>query len=364
MPYPYESILLNQRTVRLDDCVAGTAVAQSAFEKATLQFIRDWLSGTKEFSIHTSGSTGTPKSITLTREAIKQSALRTISAIGLREHDTALICLNTEYIAGKMMVVRALEGNMNIIAVDPTSDPFEKLSTEQHIDFIAVVPLQLESILSTESGRNRLNGMKAVIAGGAAVSDSLRKKIEAIQTPVYATYGMTETISHVALHLLNTTNRSEYFKTLAGVQINLDDRGCLVIEDEILTETVVTNDLVELHSPTEFKWLGRADHIINTGGVKVSPEKTEQQIEHIINRMTLNRKFFVAGIPHETLGQQVVLLMEGEPLAMQTEHELQSRLKDDLSPFEQPKRVLYVNHFQYTSTGKINRVKTVESLKD
>jgi o-succinylbenzoate---CoA ligase len=355
-------ILINERRVSFAEITSARAIPKSPFESSAFRFIREWLSGTKEFSLHTSGSTGKPKPVTITREQMRLSALRTVRFLNLKEGDTALVCLHTDYIAGKMMLVRALEANLKVVVVEPASDPFKNMADDLQVDFMAVVPLQLQQIVSSTSGIDRLNKMKSVIAGGAAVNEKLIRTLELVTTHVYATYGMTETISHVALQLLNTHQRTAYFETLPGVNIRVDDRECLVVEDDILDKPVITNDLVELVDENRFRWVGRFDTIINTGGVKVAPEKIEKVVERVLEALSIQRNFFVAGIPHETLGQEIVLLMEGNPLAAKTHEALLHEIDQHLSNFERPKRILYLDQLVYTATGKIDRIQNVRSI--
>jgi o-succinylbenzoate---CoA ligase len=361
MPYPFASIIVNHRTVLLSEILNISAHPRSDFESYTFQFIREWLSDENFFTVQTSGSTGIPKPITITREQMQQSARRTHNFLGLHQHDTALICLNTQFIAGKMMLVRALEGEMKIIALDPSSNPFEN-PHNQPIDFMAVVPLQLEKMIDSAQGVDRLNELKAVIVGGAPVSEKLKRRLAEITVPVYATYGMTETLTHVALQLLNTPKRSEYFTTLPGVTIAQDERGCLIIHDKILNEPVITNDLVEIHNATQFTWRGRIDNIINSGGIKVLPEKIEHELHPIFSTLNITKNFFITGSPHETLGQQVVLIVEGSSLPPETETSITQELMRYVSPYEIPRQILYISKFSYTSTGKINRVETLNQL--
>lgn len=360
MHYPFETILINQREITIQDITSGNARPLTEFEASTFNFIRSWLGDQETFSIQTSGSTGEPKSIPVTREQMKRSAQRTIQTLGLTENLTALICLNTRYIAGRMMMVRAFEGKMKIIATEPSHNPFKNLGNRQP-DFMAVVPLQLQTLLSSSANIQVLNNMKAILVGGAAVSEYLKTMIQAIACPVHSTYGMTETITHIALQLLNTPQQTNVFKTLAGVRISADQRGCLAIDDEILTEQIITNDLINLVSTDEFQWLGRIDNIINTGGIKVSPEKIEQDVEQVLSDLKVLRKFFIAGFPHQTLGQQVVLSIEGSPLKREVESQIQEKLKQHLSPYEVPKKIMYIHEFNFTSTGKINRGKSLEN---
>lgn len=362
MSYPFETILVNQREITIKDILSGDTQPLCEFETSTLDFIHSWLKGQTNFNIQTSGSTGNAKQITITREQMQRSAQRTIRAIGLNDGDTALVCLNTNYIAGKMMVVRAFEGNMKIIVADPSANPFENLKADQPIDFMAVVPLQLQTVLSKSAYFERLNKMKAILVGGASVSEKLKEEVQAIPCPVYATYGMTETISHIALQLLNTNLQADCFHALPGVVLKTDNRGCLVVEDEILTTPISTNDLVEIKESGKFKWVGRIDNVINTGGIKVNPEKVEKEIEHIASQQNVDLKFFIAGLPHQTLGEQVTLIVEGTPLSAGIEKALLETLAQQVSTYETPKEIIYAPLFSLTETGKINRTQTIRSL--
>ncbi|MBI3482279.1 MAG: AMP-binding protein, partial [Bacteroidetes bacterium] len=276
--------------------------SQSEFEKTTLKFCKAWLTGQKEFTINTSGSTGTPKEIRLKRGAMEVSAQMTINALHLKTGDTALVCLDTKYIAGQMMLVRSLVLGMNLIAVEPSANPFDNI--DQPIDFTALVPYQLENILN-QSPEN-LDSVRCAIIGGAAVSNSLKEKIKKTKCTVYATYGMTETISHVALQKLNGPDLQEYFEALENVRFRVDERGCLCIKANHLDREIITNDLVTLISSQKFKWLGRIDNVINSGGIKIIPEKIESVLEKIFDSLQIKKRFFVAGLPDEKLGQRVV----------------------------------------------------------
>jgi O-succinylbenzoic acid--CoA ligase len=363
--YSHSTVLLNNRQVKVSDLLEGNVKSYTTHEDAALEFMREWLLGKDAFTIHTSGSTGEPKPIRIRREQMKQSAQRTLNALGIKPNDTALIALPVHYIAGKMMMVRALESNLRIIVVDPSSNPLEKLDEELIIDFTAFVPLQLQTLLENASSFRQLNKMKAILVGGGAVSENLKQEIQKLNVPVYATYGMTETISNVALQLLNTTHRDDYFTPLPDVKIETDERGCLVIHDALLYEPVVTNDLVEITREGKFRWAGRIDNVINSGGIKISPEQVENQVEKIFSDLQINRAFFIAGIPHEKLGEQVVLIIEGDPLDESIENRLRDSMNRSITHYSVPKTFLYVSQFVLTSTGKINRKETHKrALKD
>lgn len=347
--YAHSTIHINNREVILADILSSKATSLSSFESSTFEFIKEWLNNTESFKLNTSGSTGTPKEITLTRNQLKQSATRTLTALELNQSNTAIICLDTKYIAGKMMLVRALEGDMKIIAIEPSSNPLTNLSTEINNSLAAFVPLQLQEMLADSENIKKLNQFNVIIVGGGSVNAKLLQQIQKISCPVFATYGMTETVSHIALQRLNGEKASDHFSVLSGIKIQLDDRGCLVIQMPEFSETIVTNDLVELIGPDQFRWLGRYDNVINSGGFKISPEKIEKVLEQ--NILT-DRSFFVAGIPDDRLGEKLILIIEG------AETKIDLSKITDLHAYEFPKEIRFLRGFVRSDTGKILRQQT------
>lgn len=360
MSYPFSSIRINHREVILRDIIGNLAPAHSEFESETFSFIKNWLTGAETFKLTTSGSTGSPKEIILTRHQLQQSANRTREAIGLTPQDTALVCLDTKYIAGKMMLVRALEGNMKIIAIEPSSNPLGKIGSEIRLTFGAFVPLQLHEILNHPGSARLLNQFKVIIVGGASINAQLESEVKKLSCAVYATYGMTETVSHIALQKLNGNNADDHFSTLPGIKISKDERGCLVIDLPEFSEKIVTNDLVEIINPTTFRWLGRYDNVINSGGFKITPERIEKLIETIFQGLTLKRSYFIGAMPDKQFGQKLFLAIEGFPVSV--EKRIMAGLKQHLHPYEVPKKVFYIRKFIRTETGKINRIKTTELI--
>jgi len=352
--YNIPFIVINNRDVSIDDIRVGRAAAGTAFEQATFDFVRAWLAGEDTFIITTSGSTGDAKTISITRSQMNESAMRTIEALGLAKNDVSFVCLNTRYIGGRMMLVRALETGMRIVAREPSSTPLAGIS--DHIDFAAMVPLQIEATLASKEA-SKFDGMKAIIIGGAVVSDTLQTSIQKIKAPVYATYGMTETISHIALKRLNGDNPSSYFTVLPGIDIQRDDRGCLVIHASYIQETIVSNDLVEIIGGNKFQWLGRWDNVINSGGIKVMPEKIEAEIGKIFNSLNVHQNYFVHGIPDKRLGSKIILVVEGEFFVKKKQ--VLEALYQTFSKYEVPKEIISIPTFVYTTTGKINRKKTL-----
>jgi O-succinylbenzoic acid--CoA ligase len=321
-------------------------------EKADL-FCREWLSGKPTFTITTSGSTGTPKMIELRREQMIASATKTIRALGLREGMTSLVCLDVDFIAGKMMLVRSMVAGMKMIVAEPVAHPLSTLSSP--IDFTALVPYQLSTVLASNF-RSKLSDLGRIILGGAPIGIDLLRAIKKTDTPIYATFGMTETLSHIALQRLNGRDAQDFFEALDGIDISIDARQCLVIKADYLKDVVVTNDIVELLNKKQFRWLGRWDNVINTGGVKVMPEKIENSISDVL----INNRYFIGSQPHEQLGQQVVLVVEGM-LSPEEELNVMNELRGRLSKYEVPKQMLYCGDFISTATQKINRAASLKN---
>lgn len=325
--------------------------------------------------LQTSGSTGTPKPITLSRTQLEASARLTGQTFGLAPGDRALVCLNTAYIAGVMMLVRGEVLGLELTLVEPSANPLHTFDPARtRFAFAAFVPLQVQTILAdlNPSGQPKalpiLNGMKAILVGGAATSPSLEAALQLVDAPVYGTYGMTETVSHIAIRRLNGPDRSELFTVLPGVQVGTDERGCLHITAAATNnERIQTNDVVELLEPAvaghpeRFRLLGRADSIINTGGVKVQPEAVEAVIQRQLAGWGLSPRLFVAGLPDERLGQRVIVFCEGVSLEPAQWQAVQQGVRETVGPYAVPKAWQTVNTFAETPTGKIDRKAVVRA---
>ncbi|MDZ7897327.1 MAG: AMP-binding protein [Arcicella sp.] len=327
----------------------------SEYEQKVVNFCKKWLSGQKEFTLKTSGSTGEPKPINLTRFQMEASAKLTGKTFNLNPTNKALVCLNIEYIAGIMMLVRGMVLGLELTIIEPNSNPLENLEN-QKFDFAAFVPLQIQKMLKNENQIEKLNSMKAIIVGGAAVNEFLENEIQQLEVPVYSTYGMTETVSHIAIRRLNGANRNTNFQVLEGVKIGLDERNCLnIIAEASNNELIQTNDIVEIISDNEFQLIGRFDNIINSGGVKIQLEKVEKVFEKII----IGSRFFTFGINDLTFGQKLILVVE-------TQNSLNENVlyeaKKSLSKYEIPKQIFTITKFLETPTGKIDKKATLKTL--
>lgn len=315
-------------------------------------FLQTWFNTQNYIEVQTSGSTGQPKTIKLFKENMANSAHMTCRFFNLNEESTALLCLPADYIAGKMMIIRAMVSGLNLIAVKPSSDPFQDINTI--IDFAAITPFQFinsyQSIQETP--------VKKIIIGGSQVSLHLQKLMENLNIEIYETYGMTETCSHVALRKLNGNTASEYFEILPDVEIAQDQRNCLVIKAPLLSQhELVTNDVVEIIDKAHFKWLGRFDNVINSGGVKIFPEQVEKKIEPFIDT-----RFFIGSLPDKELNEKVVLLIEGTPLNKSQEEALNQQISTVLGKYEKPKQIIYLPEFEVSSSGKVLKSKILSQL--
>ncbi|SHJ68973.1 AMP-binding protein [Pseudozobellia thermophila] len=322
------------------------------FERAIGDFLIDWLNDRPTISVQTSGSTGKPKSIVLQKRHMVNSACATGDFFHLRPGDTALLCLPATYVAGKMMLVRAMVLGLRLDYVSPSSNPLG--TNSPFYDFSAMVPLQLKNSLE------HLSCIGTLIVGGAPVNPEMlglvRKK--GVSTTIFETYGMTETITHIALKQVHPTAQlpETAFTVLPKVKISTDARGCLVIDaPEIAEGPVVTNDMVRIVSDLEFEWLGRYDNVINSGGVKLFPEQIEAKLGKVIES-----RFFVAGKKDAGLGQKLILVVEGNPNTDRLIEKI--RQLPLLDKFEVPKHVFCVPQFKETASGKVQRSETLASI--
>ena len=325
-----------------------------------LRFRDQWFRNTPPlFQIQTSGSTGKPKTIEISKEQLEASATMTGKALGLTNSDNALVCLNTQYIAGKMMLARAFTLGMTVYILPPVANPFKNTTKSLLISFTAMVPYQMKTTIEESPDKIEvLNQMKAILLGGAPVGHQLEEALQKVEAPVYSTYGMTETVSHIALRRLNGSNASHAYTILPGISIGLDERSCLTIQGPVTKNTIITtNDIVKLISPEQFIWTGRMDNIINSGGIKIQIEELENSISKIFNALKYNNRFIITGLPDNCFGTSVVLLIEGT-FSEDQKNKLNIELIQKVSKYEMPKKIILIPEFPETVTGKIDRITT------
>ena len=329
------------------------------------EFLAEWNNSSETMLVHTSGSTGQPKPMLVEKRRMLASARRTNDFLGLKQGDTALLCMSLDYIAGKMMVVRALERGLRLITVNPSGHPlsaqfyplsaqFYPLSAQfypltshlspltSYIDFAAMVPLQVYNSLQVPEECERLRQIKHLIIGGGAIDEALADALKDFPHNVWSTYGMTETLSHIALRRLNGSEATEWYTPFPSVEVSLSDDGCLIIHaPEVCAQTLPTNDIAELRSDGRFRILGRKDNTICSGGIKIQAEQLERQLcGH------LRVPYLISSRPDEKFGEIVVLLTEG---SVDEAREVCQRI---LPRYHQPRHYVHVDHIPLTATGK------------
>ena len=312
------------------------------------EFLEEWNNPSPYVHVQTSGSTGTPKPMLVEKQRMLNSARITCDFLGLQEDDTALLCMSLDYIAGKMMVVRALERHLKLITVEPSGHPLDNDLCQ--IDFAAMVPMQVYNALQVPAECERLKQIRHLIIGGGAIDDALSAALKPFPHHVWSTYGMTETLSHIALRKLNGPDASDYYTPFPSVKVSLSDEDCLVIDaPEVSAERLVTNDIAELREG-RFRILGRKDNVICSGGIKIQIEEVERLL-----RPHLPQPFLITKRPDAKFGEVVVLLSEG-PV-----DEARAVCERILPKYYQPKAYLHVDKIPLTETGKPAR-KQAETL--
>ncbi len=327
------------------------------WERDIWQFLSDWFNPSiSSVKVFTSGSTGAPKQMEHNKQAMIKSAQMTCEALQLEKGDNALFCLPANKIAGMMMIVRSIYCRMNLICIKPSSNPLNELMGEMKIAFAAFTPMQLFSAVNNNEHLRKAEQIDKLILGGENISAGILQTVLRFSNKVYATFGMTETISHIALKKLNGKNADTHFKVLEGIKISADERNCLVIEAPALGQPhLVTNDVVRIISDNEFDWLGRADNVINSGGVKIHPEELEQKLQQHIQSA-----FFIASVPDERTGEKLVLAIEAIELSESDTQRLTQAFAE-LDKLHRPKSVLLFHRFTRTANGKIKRKETLQN---
>jgi len=316
-------------------------VTKNETEKRTLELICDWNKGKQTFDFQTSGSTGLAKSISIAKESILYSTDATFSFIDpLNEMRSTLLCINPNFIGGAMVVFRALIKELDLFITEPASNPLQSVPGEEKFDLVSLVPLQYESLELKAQER-----FHTILIGGAPITSA---HPSSSKVRVFSTYGMTETVSHIALRKLSETQ----FHTTGDTKVSLSNQNCLQFKGVITDHKwLPTNDIGVIHSPTSFEWIGRKDFIINSGGVKVNPEKVEAQLTD-----QLDVPFLVSSKPDEMLNERVILIIQGKEREVALNY-------SDLPKYAKPKEVLFLEKLPMTPTNKIERKKIKKLLR-
>ncbi len=319
-------------------------------------FIAEWLGESSTVNVRTSGTTGKPKEIRIPKDKMIRSAQLTVKHLKIPARSSALLCLSCEHIAGKMMVVRAFAGGLNLITTEPASNPLKSADIGCRIDFAAFVPMQAQEMLRAKRSKMLFGQIRNALIGGAPVPYELRLQLRKMTNNVYETFGMTETISHVALKKLSndrsqTAAGDNRFTTLRGITVTKDTRNCLVIlAPQISKNPIITNDIVEIKDGRNFKWLGRFDNMVNSGSIKLIPELLEEKIRGVVAR-----RYFFKGMPDKKLGEKLALFIEGNEFPAGDLRHLKKELSRMLGKYEIPKEIIFLPVFKTTASGKIIR---------
>ena len=336
-------ITLNGQTTEVEQLIEGREKV-TGWERDWLDFLAEWYHPANFIEVKTSGSTGEPKTIRLGKDFVAASAWRTIQFFKLKEGDKILHCLPSRYIAGKLMVVRALIGKLDLHVVDPSTD-FEFLTSNIQFKFAAMVINQIDKCLGFG-----IPNLDFLLLGGSAIPAELETKLQSVKTQCYSSYAMTETATHIALRQINGKGKTLWYRCLDGISVGLDERSCLCIDMPGLKDRPLqTNDLAELKDGETFRILGRIDNRIISGGLKFSPEELEQKLGGAIKL-----PFYISAKPHDKLGQQLILVVEGIK-SDSLISEIETACKLHLSRYEQPREIIFVERLPRTGNGKLKR---------
>lgn len=318
--------------------------------QVAVRFCQQWLTSTQGFSFRTSGSTGTPKSITLTKQLMEWSACHTLRYFGLQAGDRMLVNLDIRFVGGAMMLVRAMIGGLWAHLIEPCRLPL--LQTNETFDFYSFVPLQLQATWQQAPEQLRsLTKAKGILIGGAPLTPQLEQVLAQYPAPFVHTYGMTETASHIALRPIGES----FYQAFQDVRLWQDNRGCLVLQTPHHKQAIVTNDLIELVGSHHFRWLGRSDNTINSGGVKIQLEQIESITAQGLHHMGIDTLFFATALPDTLLGQKLVLVFAKNSLSPTQESELLSYLRQHLPRYWVPQQIIYQRTIHQSESGKILR---------
>jgi len=319
------------------------------WEQKILHFILDFLDPAEHIVQESSGTTGLPKEIHLYKSSMIRSALQTAKKFTLEKGHSALLCLPTDYIAGKMMIVRALVTGMDLVWIEPSACPV--YTGNKIFDLCAMVPLQVYNLI----GRERpFSCIKNLLIGGSELSPELENHLRKFPAHIYETFGMAETCSHIAIRRINGRNAAPWFTAMPGINISADPRGCLVIDASFLTHRVITNDVIEIMRKNRFVWKGRIDNLINSGGIKINPEHLEKMIVEI-----LGRELYIVGIPDIKLGQKLVMVTT-QPCLSREKKTMLDALRGKLPSHHIPVEIIVLNSFPRNRALKIDRARLRE----
>ena len=318
---------------------------------------KEFISDSDSISVFSSGSTGEPKELKLKKQYMLNSAHMTCSYLKIPKGASSLLCMPLKFIGAKMVVIRAMARELELVAVNPSSHPLSCLKKAPY--FAAMTPSQVFSSLETEAERKILFDIKELLIGGGAVNSTLRAQLMQSSNPIWSTHGMTETISHIALKRLNAVDSQDEnangYVPFKGVGLRKAQDGTLVIEAPYIgVHDLKTNDMVEFNSDNSFNILGRADNIINSGGIKIQIEKLEELIRDLVGG-----EFNISSVVSEKYGECVCLIIRNsQDSSLRTsDDKLLTLIKERVPKYWAPKILLRTAVLPRTESGKPARAK-------
>ncbi|WP_238784564.1 acyl-CoA synthetase family protein [Blattabacterium cuenoti] len=348
-----ENILINENMwidfsskKTLTDSYYNSCKKDFHWRNAIFSFLKKWYDNESVLSVSTSGTTGSPKIIFLKKKHMFERAIKTVEFLKLEKRGIrGLLCLSPDFIAAKMFLVRAIIFKWKIYCVPPSSNPL--INIKECFDIISMVPMQVFFSLKY------LEYIKIILIGGCSISNFLEKKLQNISTICYETYGMTETLGHIALRKINGSNKLTFYKSFQDIHLSVDERNCLKIYS--MDSFIQTNDIVHMISSDTFYWIGRYDNVINSGGIKIIPELIEKNISSFI---PFHKRFFISSIPDKIFGEKIVLIIEGDPFPFK----LPEVIFNGKNKFYKPKNIFFFPHFIENSLGKVRRKEIMKKL--
>jgi len=337
-------VILNFSKITVQEALSILKPFDEKWIKTYYNFLQTYIQG-KEIEVSTSGTTGIKKMISVSKIQMQKSASATLNYFNLREGNSTLLSLSCDYVAGKMMLVRAIEGKLNLFLAMPCSDPSNYISSE--FDFVPLVPMQVQNIIKT----GKVTQIKKLLIGGGKINDDTLHQLKKCKTQIFESFAMTETLTHFAIKQISPVY-NDWFTTINGFEIDVNEEGELIIKKNNITNCELkTRDLIEKKSTSEFKWLGRTDNIINSGGIKLIPEEIERKISKLIPV-----QFVIVGVPDKKLGEKIAIVSK-ESLKVEL-----NKINGLLPKYERIQSAFVVNYFPVTQNGKIRRKELVKKL--